>query len=538
MKHLILRSTLFSIVSATLAAAAYAQSPYSQVPGAPAADAAAPPGQMPPYNPAPSGGYSPSPYNPAPTAPYNPAPAAPYNPAPAAPYNPAPAGPAPVSGYSPNPYPAPPYSPNPYGAPLYNPAPGSSLPPYSAPPAYNPAPASRASYDVPNYGAPPGPSYSPAPPGYPSGPYASSPYGPSLTPNSPAPESVPGPAGPPSYTPAPGAQPAPPPYTPAPGGPPSYVPAPEIVPTCEGPRWRFAADALFLERTIGSNVLLGYTVYNPGSGLPQAIPTDTLYSGDEAMGLETGTRLELGRRITDNVALDAVYWGLQQWSVGRQIYGDPFGDTVLGFSPWTQTDALIGGFNNYVGYTYKSQANNVEINERIMLSQRDPYHSLAWLWGFRYFQLGERFDLSGDDLDTGDFENINWKTTNNLVGLQAGLQWIKGWDRFQLVTEGKAGLFANMYSQKGNNLDSSGVIYGDPAGFVPFSVSHDGTDLSGLFELSIMAKYRLNDFLWLRLGYQGYCITGLALAARQLGGYSHGGTVEFDGPSLGLEATW
>ncbi len=509
MKNLISRLALVLGLINFVASAAVAQAPpYPQVPGQPTADASmAPPGS--PYIPAtpPPGG------NPGPS----------YNPAP--------------------------YSPSPYGAAV----PGSAMPPYSAP-QYTPAPgqptASPAAYDSPyspppSYAPPPNATAAPAGPGYPSGPYASSPYGP--------PSYSPAPGGGPAYSPAPG---GPPPYTPAPyesvpstppsyTGPPSYTPAPqtytppiERIPheELEGPRWLFAADAMFLERSIGSSVPLGFTVYNPIG--PQALPTDSLSSDDEQMPLEAGTRLQLGRRLTDDIAVDATYWGLQQWNVGRMIFGDPFGDTVLAFSPWTQTDALIGGFNNFLGYTYKSEVNNLEINERIMLSQRDPYHSLAWLWGFRYFQLGDNFTLSGDDLDTGDFENINWKTDNELLGLQAGLQWTRGWDRFQIVTEGKAGIFANFYNQKGNNLDSSGVTLGQPAGFVPFDVTHSGTDVAALFDLSLLARYRLNQWLWLRLGYQAYLATGLALAPRQLGGFSHGGTVAFDGPSVGLEATW
>lgn len=502
MKNTILRLTSFAALLGA-AAAAHAQA-YPQVPPQPTADVPMPAGQpYAPYGPPQTpGAYGPMPNGPAPAG---------------APYNPGPSG---------------------YGAPGT-----SSLPPYSAPPPYSPAPATRAAYDSPAgpayQPAPSGPSYSPAP-----APYTASPYGAPPTPS---------PAGPPAYTPAPGGPTpyapvpnAPPTYTPAPyeplpGGPPSYTPAPvEHLPRLEleGPRWLFAADAMFLERSIGSSIGLGYTVYNPGSGSPPAVPTDTLYSDDEPMGLEPGLRLQLGRRVSDDVAIDAIYWGLNQWSAGRQIYGDPFGDTVLAFSPYTQTDAIIGGFNNYLGYTYNSQANNIEINERVMLGQHDPYHSLAWLWGVRYFQMSDNFTLSGDDLDTGDYENINWKTHNNLLGLQAGLQWTRGWDRFQLVTEGKAGIYANMYDQKGNNLDSSGVVYGQPAGFVPYNVSHDGTDVSALFELSLIGRYRLNDWLWLRLGYQAYLMTGLALAPRQLNGYSHGGTVAFDGPSIGLEATW
>jgi len=509
MKNHFLPLTLSVVLFA--AATAQAQSSYPQVPAQPTADPSMYPGQaqQTPYNqPVPSNNTAPYGAAPNNTAPYNPTP---YSPAP---YNPAPSG----APYNPSPYGSQGYPPSTSG-PGYNPSPYA--PASSGPPAYTPAPGTPASYDGP-------PPYTPAP-------YSPSPYGPPAY--SPAPYS-PAPGGPPSYTPAPS---GPPVYTPAPSGPPAYTPAPgpvERIPSgsLEGPRWLFSADALFLERSVGSNVPLGST-FDTGSG-PPALGTDTLYSGDELFDYETGVRLQLGRRFTDDIAVDAIYWGLQQWSVGRTIYGDPFGETVGAVSPWTQTDKLIGYFDNSLGYTYKSTVNNFELNERIQLNERDPYHSLAWLWGFRYFQLSDNFTLSGSDLYSGDYENINWKTQNELLGLQAGLQWTRGWNRFQLVTEGKAGLFANIYNQKGNNLNSSGATEGMPAGFLPFNVSHDGTDVAALFELSLLARYRLTDFLWLRLGYQGYCITGLALGPRQLGGYSHGGTVAFDGPSVGLEATW
>ena len=71
------------------------------------------------------------------------------------------------------------------------------------------------------------------------------------------------------------------------------------------------------------------------------------------------------------------------------------------------------------------------------------------------------------------------------------------------------------------------------------NASHDGSDFAALFEISLLARYRINQVLWLRLGYQYYCATGLALAPRQLSnGWDHGGTVGLDGLSLGLEAAW
>ena len=76
------------------------------------------------------------------------------------------------------------------------------------------------------------------------------------------------------------------------------------------------------------------------------------------------------------------------------------------------------------------------------------------------------------------------------------------------------------------------------AGFVPWASSHSGTDLAVLVELSLVARYRLSDDLWLRLGYQFYAVSGLALGPRQLSGYDAGGSVGLDGLSLGLEWAW
>ena len=52
-------------------------------------------------------------------------------------------------------------------------------------------------------------------------------------------------------------------------------------------------------------------------------------------------------------------------------------------------------------------------------------------------------------------------------------------------------------------------------------------------------RCRLSPSLWLRAGYQFYCVTGLALGPRQQPDhYDHGGTVALDGLSLGVESAW
>jgi hypothetical protein len=178
----------------------------------------------------------------------------------------------------------------------------------------------------------------------------------------------------------------------------------------------------------------------------------------------------------------------------------------------------------------------VEVNQRFKLYSFDPYRAFTWLWGLRYFYLSDNFTLNGSNVAPDAYENLNSQTKNNLFGAQLGLQWAWGWDRFQLSTEGKIGLFANVYSQQGSDT-ASGVT-----GFQPLDASHNGTDLAALFEFSVLLRYRLTPCLWLRAGYQYYGVTGLALGPRQLGcfdsgGFDSGGSIGLDGLSLGVEFT-
>jgi len=300
-----------------------------------------------------------------------------------------------------------------------------------------------------------------------------------------------------------------------------------LVPGATNPRWDISVDALWLERDMGRGIALGYSDYNHGSHAPQAVRTDSLWTDDVLFPLAPGIRFQLVGRITDQMAIETTCWGLQNWSVGRAIYGDPVGETVLAHSAWLQTPDL----DDSLGYTYSSQVANVEFNQRFKLWSYDPYRAFSWLWGVRYFRLADDLTLSGSDLYTDAHETLNWQTKNNLVGMQLGLQWAWGWDRFQLSTEAKIGLFANIYSQQGTDSVSG------TGGFPSFDASHSGTDLAALFELSVLLRYRVTSCLWLRAGYQCYGVTGLALSPRQLADYDAGGTVGLDGLSLGLELT-
>ena len=255
---------------------------------------------------------------------------------------------------------------------------------------------------------------------------------------------------------------------------------------------------------------------------------DSLWTDDVCFPLAPGLRLQLTGRVNDQMAIEAIAWGFQDWSIGRAIYGDPAGQTVLAQSPWLQMPVI----DDSLGYTYNSQIANVELNQRFKLFSFDPYRGISWLWGFRYLHEEDDLSLAASDVASGSHEVLDWQTKNNLIGARLGLQWAWGWDRFQLSTEAKVGLYANIYSQHGND-SATGV-----ANFQPFDVSHDGTAFAAIFELSILLRYRITQCLWLRAGYQYYGATGLALAPRQLADYDAGGSIGLDGLSLGAEMTW
>ncbi len=360
-------------------------------------------------------------------------------------------------------------------------------------------------------------------------------------PSPPPPEQPGWPAAPPAAAPAlpPSASSSPPSSSLLPPGEPVFqpdAPAPltgtqtlgSLAGQC-GPRWDISFDALWLTRSDDRGVHLGWTDYNPNATGPGTVYPDDLWSDDALFPLAPGVRMQLVGQVTDWISVETTAWGLQQWSVGRTIFGDPNNYTVLAYSPWLQLPKLINdGMDNYLGYTDRSEVANVELNQRFRLYPYDPFRSLSLLWGVRYFYLSDDFTLSGSDLYNAANEDLEWQTKNNLIGLQVGVQAGRTWDRFDLSFEAKIGLFANVYSQHGTDT-------GVAPGFLPSDGSHSGTDLGTLAEVSVLARYRVADSVWVRAGYQFYGVSGLALGARQLADYDARGTIGLDGLSVGLE---
>ena len=245
-------------------------------------------------------------------------------------------------------------------------------------------------------------------------------------------------------------------------------------------------------------------------------------------------RLEISRRFDNDVTLAATYLGLaavvDQQLDQRRSRGNHRAGVLTVFADFADT---FTGLDNSLGYTYSSQIENVEFNAMLRLNPANPYWDVEWLGGIRYIYYAEDFTLAGSDIASGASEQLASTTTNNLIGLQTGFLFVRGWSHFQWEIGLKAGLMANMYHQR--IIDSA---VNAPTGFNPYDVSSNGTGLAALFEASLGVRYRLTENFGLRLGYQFYDITGLALAPRQLSSFGHGGNVALDGFSVGLQANW
>jgi hypothetical protein len=289
-------------------------------------------------------------------------------------------------------------------------------------------------------------------------------------------------------------------------------------------RWSIQAEALWLQRTLGSNVLLGQTVIASSGAV-----VDNLSTGDVSFAMQPGMKLRVGYQVNEAFGWEAVYFGMQDWSVARTIYADPFGSGSQATSPWTQA----GSFGRSLGYLYSSQLQNAELNLRREYTSTEYFDAIL-LAGFRFLQWNESLDLNGAHYFSPVIENIDVQCRNNLVGGQIGGIVSQDWDRFHASLTGKAALFANVNQLQFSNTISGGNSFG----FVPISVRSNDAAVAGALDGSVNAWFDLTDHFTVRAGYQLLLISGLGLAPRQMANFTENGTVFLQGPSAGVEVHW
>lgn len=274
-----------------------------------------------------------------------------------------------------------------------------------------------------------------------------------------------------------------------------------------------------------------------------------LGTGDFEHNFAAGGRVTLGVALTDEYRLEGTWLGAHSWDDRALINDDspnPAGGNGRLYSIFTNfgRPAQIGlDFNRQALIEMESdfQSGEINIRKRLLLPP-GPFEANALIGarilqiddGFRYFSASE-LPLVG-----GTTNNLATQTSNDLVGIQLGLQgqWLTtncSWIDLDLK-----GALCNNSAEQVTRYDVTDA--GGTATTIG-TAERDVTSFAG--EVAVWFNYQMTRSITIRAGYQSLWVTGLALADENaaqplsnlsLGGplLEHDGQITYHGPNLGL----
>ena len=282
------------------------------------------------------------------------------------------------------------------------------------------------------------------------------------------------------------------------------------------------------------------------------VPTNTTVfsSADVQFATAPGVRVVLGEHGPQGVGWELGYVG---------VYG-MFGSNVFAVGP---SDALVPPLTSGVYHfpdasiaraTYSSTLNMAEANLlfthcHVTNRRRSGYSmerqrretTIDWITGFRWAGLDEQASLAFASDATGPANGFAVRTSSNLFAGQLGLRGRTQWQHWAVEGWLKAGL-------AGASLAGSLTAIGDPSPVLPMPAggSQAGT-VGGIFDMNASIVRRLGENWWLRLGYNSFWLTGVALAPDQSAlltspqtapALDVNKTVWLGGANLGVEKRW
>jgi hypothetical protein len=297
-------------------------------------------------------------------------------------------------------------------------------------------------------------------------------------------------------------------------------------PSCGGPRWTASAECIILDRVGSVNQTLVST-YPPHSPLVLGTGTERLNSNDLNQGVAAGPRVGLIRHGDGGYDVEFSFFQIDGWNSASSIAPNGTAGPIAPPPDWLVFTAP-GGFvqttdntTQDMAWVYTTKLYNAELNVRWELCPR-----VTMLAGFRWVSLWE--DLQGT-ISPSDRTAPFWdtKTRNNLYGLQIGQQWkMLNCGRFSLDGLLKAGLFDN------DAAETTGVsIYRH---VFPESASTDHAAFLG--EIGLRCKYQVTQGLLLKVGYEAFCLQGVALAPAQIPQTNSHGTLPVTVQACGVDS--
>ncbi len=285
----------------------------------------------------------------------------------------------------------------------------------------------------------------------------------------------------------------------------------------DGPSWKFAAEAIAMQRTATRNQPL--FINNPPD--PQVEPFS---ANDMTFPAQFGMRLSAIRQnvFGSGFSVEAGYFQIENFAAEASVPGSSFMVTDLEGTGFTINDGVA---------RYTSAIYSGEVNLR-----RECDDWLTLLCGFRMVQLNEHYRGTGADFVTLQTDSLAIDTHNYLYGFQLGAE-AEAYSYGPLVLSAytKAGVLCNTAHQ---NYAS---VYSD-APFDTFDA--DGSQASFLGEAGIVATYAFTNHLSFRMSAEALWLTGVALAPEQIGSVNSrsgnaiantSGTVFYYGGGMGFE---
>lgn len=264
-----------------------------------------------------------------------------------------------------------------------------------------------------------------------------------------------------------------------------------------------------------------------------------------------GVRLTVGRHGCDRIGWEFGYVG---------VYG-MWADTLATGADNLEVAGLLSSavtsFRNgaVAEATYGSTLNMAEAN--LLLTEQfhsyprlSAYHleqiqavgTVDWIAGFRWANLSETASIDMLSPPGGGSSLYAVRANSALFGGQIGARGRLAWEAWALEGWVKAACaYANLSQSQDGIVDALGpTLYRTPGG------GSDG-GVAGIFDANISLVRRLSDTWSLRLGYNSFWLTGVALAPNQFDfsdattaptDVQSGSTLWLGGASVGLEATW
>jgi hypothetical protein len=221
-----------------------------------------------------------------------------------------------------------------------------------------------------------------------------------------------------------------------------------------------------------------------------------------------------------------------RWEEGTLVNGVNLQSNLIAAANFNA--ANLSAFNNAVFHSqrYRSELYSGEFNRR------------WWGWdvfsvklGLRYINIDEEFQFRSTNnvAQTGE---LRVETDNHLIGPQLGIDMLRPMGRWTFQSRVVGGLFANINDQQ-TFFRNNGTTFVDNGS--------NGEEFAWMVESGAAAIYHFNDHLSARIGYEGWFVSGVAIAVEQqlnpidlnMGNSSNvEGDIFYHGASAGFEYVW